>query len=141
MSGSTVVRGSGVFLDGRTCLALWQPLRQAIAEAQQRDGGAVRPEVAEAVEAMRQAASDHLTHQQVMSAMGRNRRTSVDIAPLLLRADRDDLTAAELGELLHCTPRHARRLATDAGVQPRASRPYRWAKADVAVLLEQRPPA
>lgn len=138
----TVVRGSGVFLDGVTCLHLWRPLRQAIADAQQRDSAVtVRPEVAAALEDMRQAASEYLTAQQAMSAMGRNRRTSADITPLSLGAEQDDLTATELADALRCTPRHARRLAAEAGIEPRAVRPYRWAKADVAVLLEHRRPA
>ena len=131
------MRSAGVFLDGRLCAALWPVLRQAVRDRQQMDGCAVRPAVAHALDAMREAASIYLATVN-MSAIGHDVRTSADIAAQWLRdEDRDDLDARQLADLLRCTPRHARRLAFAYGVEPRTSKPYRWARPDVAALIDR----
>lgn len=142
MSGSAVVRGTGVFVDGRVCVWLWHILRQhAVDQHHRNGGGGIRPEVVQAIEDMRLAALEYSTRQQAVSALGQVPRTSGDMESPCARAEQDDLTANELANLLHVTARHARRLAADAGIEPRATRPCRWSRADVAVLLEHRRPA
>ncbi|MCU1669505.1 MAG: hypothetical protein JWP40_2432 [Blastococcus sp.] len=140
MTDSTVVRGAGVFIDGRVCSWLWPALRQLTVDTQRRNGAGIRPEVTQAIEDMRAAALAYST-RQAMSVSGHVSRTSADMAATCARADEDDYTANELADALHCSPRHARRLATASGIEPRAVRPYRWRRADVAVLLEHRRPA
>lgn len=144
MSGSSsVVRGAGVFLDGRVCSLLWPALRQLTVDQQRRNGNGTgtRPEVVAAIEDMRMAALEYATQRQAMSVSGHVSRTSPDMAASCGRAEEDDFTANELADVLRCTPRHARRLAAAVGIEPRAVRPYRWARADVAVLLEHQRPA
>jgi hypothetical protein len=137
MSSSTVVRGSGALLGGDVCVAIWRIL-DAELRRRRRDGGLqIRPEVVAALECLRQAGSEYLSRS--MSAPGRIVRTSAD---LVRPSDRDrdnrDLSTARLAELLCVSPRHTRRLAQRHGITPVDGPPYRWSRADVAALLDQR---
>jgi hypothetical protein len=137
MSSSTVVRGSGALLGGDVCVTIWRIL-DAEMKRRRRDGGShIRPEVVAALECLRQAGSEYLSRS--MSAPGRNVRVSADLVPPSTREqDNRDLSTATLAELLCVSPRHTRRLAQQHGVTPVDGPPYRWSRAEVAVLLDQR---
>ncbi|MDQ1734608.1 MAG: hypothetical protein QOH56_859 [Pseudonocardiales bacterium] len=132
VSGSTVVSGAGAFLDGSVCEPLWRLVNDELSR-RRRDGGQVRTEIAQAVETLRLAASTYLA----LSRAGQIAGTSPDIGPLSEHAKpRRDLSTAELAALLHVTPRHARRLATEHGLTPTCPSPYRWSRIDVAALID-----
>jgi hypothetical protein len=129
---AVVVQHAGVFLSGAVCEPLWRLLAGEL-RRRAADGGTVRPEVGDAVEAMRLAASVHLAQQQ-MSAEGPVSGTSV---PALSLSNHDnELDTSGLAQLLHVTPRHVRRLAVRHGVPPTRCRPNRWSAADAAALVE-----
>ena len=129
-----MLRGTGVFLDGSVCEPLWRIIRAEL-NRRRGDGGMVRPEVAQAVEALRQAASEHLA----MSATGHVSRTSADLPAVSNHeAGQRDLTTQQLADLLHVGPRHARRVATKYGINPIDGPPYRWSRIDATALLEAR---
>ena len=134
MSSSGVLRGTGVFLDGSVCEPLWRIIRTEL-NRRRGDGGLVRPEIIQAVEALRLAASEYLT----MSAAGHVSRTSADLpAGLNHEAGQRDLTTQQLADLLHVGSRHARRVATAHGITPIDGPPYRWSRIDATALLEAR---
>ena len=134
MSSSGVLRGTGVFLDGSVCEPLWRIIRAEL-NRRRGDGGMVRPEVALAVEALRQAASEYLT----MSVAGHVSRTSADLPAVSNHeAAQRDLTTQQLADLLHVGSRHARRVATTYGITPVDGPPYRWSRIDATALLESR---
>lgn len=92
----------------------------------------MRPDVIDAVEALRVAASAHL-----MSSGGHVSRTSVDIGSSLQGDQRSDvLTTQQFADRLNVGPRHARRLAAEHGIT--SIGPGRWAAADAAALLDLR---
>lgn len=131
---SAVVTGVGAFVDGPACEPLWRVLSAEL-RRRQRDGGQVRPEIAEAVETLRLAASTYLA----MSAGGQLLRQSADIvAPLASdhRSARSELTTDQFAAHLAVTPRHVRRLAAEHGIEPISAN--RWSAADVAALAHSR---
>jgi len=123
-----------VFLDGSVCEPLWRIIRTEL-NRRLGDGGMVRPEIAQAVEALRQAASEYLS----MSAAGHVSRTSADLGAVSNHeVGQRDLTTQQLADLLHVSTRHARRIATNYGVTPVDGPPYRWSRIDATALLESR---
>lgn len=124
MTRSSVVSGSGAFIDGAACAPIWRVLNREIL-SRRSDGGEVRPEIAEAVETLRLAAA--------MSAGGPIPRTPTDIPAV----SKDELTTDEMAMRLGgITERHARRLARTAGVESISLN--RWRASDVALLAAQR---
>ncbi|WP_153531940.1 hypothetical protein [Actinomadura macrotermitis] len=121
-----MIEQGGVFLPGEVCARLWPVLRAELARLLQDDGGRVRPEVAEAMEALRAAALAHA------SANGRPGRTCADI-PSGWGRDPGLVTSGELAGRLGVSERHARRLAAAAGITS-AGRGL-WLAEDVAALV------
>lgn len=117
-----VIAAGGVFLPGGVCHPLWLALRAQI-DRQRADGGQVRPEIAAALDALRAAGLAYL------SANGRPSRTFADIGA---SSDRELLTTEQLAVRLGVSERHARRLASLAGIRPAARNA--WHRDDVAHL-------
>ncbi|MET7752592.1 hypothetical protein [Micromonospora sp. NPDC005367] len=127
---AAVIAAGGAFLPAHVCEPVWRVLRTAI-DRQRADGYQIRPEIADALDALRAAAVAHLTD---MSAHGRDLRTSEDLdasspSPALL-------TTAALAIRLGVTERHARRIATAEGIQPAARNA--WHREDVTALVARR---
>ncbi|MFI8106283.1 hypothetical protein [Streptomyces sp. NPDC086023] len=102
-----VIAAGGVFLPAEVCHPLWLALRAQL-NRHRADGGAVRADVAAALDALRAAGLNHL-----VSTSGHDERTSADIpAPL----ERGLITTEELAGRLGVTGRHARRLAAAEGI-------------------------
>jgi hypothetical protein len=125
---SMAVRHGGVFLDGAVCEPLWRFLRDAVGK-HQRDGASVRPELREALEALRLAAMDHLS----MSANGHPNGHLPVLEPL---SETQMITTGELAVMLGVSDRQARRIACAEGVMP----PSRgtWRRADALAMVERR---
>ncbi|WP_327008546.1 hypothetical protein OHA72_15595 [Dactylosporangium sp. NBC_01737] len=121
-----VIGAGGVFIPGHLCEPVWRALCAELAR-HRATGARVRPETAAVVDALRQAAADHLA---AMSAHGHEPRTSVDLDAS--SPQRALLTTGHLAARLGISERHARRLAAAAGIQP-ATR-NAWHPADVAAL-------
>jgi hypothetical protein len=126
-----VMRGAGAFLDGSVCEPIWRILNQALRE-RRRDGGMVRPDILEAVEALRTAASVHLV--QAMCVCGHVPRTSMDIALSSVCDEPDLLTTVDLARMLGVGDHHARRLAKTHNIAPAARNA--WRRADALALLD-----
>lgn len=124
---AAVITAGGVFLPGHLAEPVWRVLRDDILR-RQRDGGRVRPEVAQALNVLRAAALAHL------SANGPDLRTSADIAAESTPSP--VITTAELATLLRVSTRHARRIARSEGVAPVARN--LWAREDAAALVKRR---
>jgi len=125
---SGVVRVGGAFVDGAACAAIW-PILRAYMDARSRDGGQVRPEVAEAVAALRMAALEHAT-----SADGHGGRTSADMVPPLPQVL--TTTTQAMAVWLGVGSRQARRIAAAHGMCPLARDV--WATEDVRTLAASR---
>jgi hypothetical protein len=113
-------------LSAAACYPVWLALR-ADAEKRRRNGGSVRPEVAEALDALRAAAQIHLG-----SANVRNAGLAADIRT----GSSQDLTTGDLAAQLGVCERHARRLAHSAGVRSVAR--GLWRREDAAALVARR---
>lgn len=101
-----VLAAGGVFLPADVCHPLWLALRAHIA-ARRADGAQIRTDIAEALDAMRAAALDH------MSATGHPERTSEDIGA---SSTRGLVTTEALAGRLGVSARHVRRLAAHHGI-------------------------
>lgn len=121
--------GGGVLIPAGLADPIWRALRAHLSGLQ-RDGGRIRPEVAEVVEALRSAAMDH----HLASASGPEQRTFADIAAE--SSSSVVLTTEALAARLGVTARHARRLARAEGIHPIARNC--WARDDVAALTGTR---
>lgn len=121
---AAVIEAGGVFLPAAVCYPLWNVLRQHLAP-RLREGGHLRPGVAEAVEALRAAALADV------SANGPDLRTLTDISA---ESARGPVTTAALAGRLGVTDRHVRRLAAAEGITPLARGVWR---ADDAAHLER----
>ncbi len=91
-----------VTLPGAACYPVWLALR-ADAEKRRRNGGSLRPEVSEALAALRAAAQAHLGSADV-----RNAGLAADISA---ESSRGHLTTGDLAARLQVSERHARRIA------------------------------
>lgn len=116
-----VLHAGGVFVPASVCEPLWRALREQAARRQREDGVLLRADVAEVLDALRQAAAEHLA----MSARGPVSRTSADIVPASPRDPDDVLTTADMASRLHVTERHVRRRARAAGIDPIARNAWR----------------
>lgn len=126
-AAASLIGIGGVFLPGHLAEPIWRTLREDI-NRRQRDGGTVRPEIAQALDVLRLAALNHL------SANGPHPRTSADIPP---QSTTDRLmTTADLATRLRVTERHARRIAHAEGIKP-VTRNL-WDREDVAALAARR---
>ncbi|WP_338907075.1 hypothetical protein [Streptomyces nigra] len=106
-----VIAAGGVFLPAHLAYPLWHVLRAHV-DRHRTEGGAVRPDVAAALDALRAAALAH------MSANGHDARTPADIAA---QSAPDRLVTTEaLAGRLGVTGRHVRRLAVAEGITPAA---------------------
>ncbi|WP_405017384.1 hypothetical protein OHV05_10120 [Kitasatospora sp. NBC_00070] len=106
-----VLTAGGVFLPAEVCHPLWLALRAQL-DRHRGSGGQVRPEVADALAALRAAALNYAT-----SPDGHAGRTPADIdAP----STRQLVTTSQLATRLGVTERHARRLAASAQLAPAA---------------------
>lgn len=123
---AAVIAAGGVFLPAEVCHPLWLVVRAEL-DRRRRDGGQVRPEIADALTALRSAAIAHL------SARGQVPGTFADIAA---PSGRDLVTTTELATRLEVTERHARRIASSAGIAPAARNT--WHRDDVAYLMNLR---
>ena len=133
MSGTRVETGVRCITDGLTAGMVWRTVLQPWLAGQQ--GRSVRPELLEFIEQCRLAGMLD-AEQRSTSRIGPLSGTSPDMAALST-SDRDvDYTAAEIGEVLHCSTRHVHRLASAHGLTPRSGKPKRWTRADVAVLQQ-----
>jgi hypothetical protein len=132
---STHVTTAAALIEGAACEPIW---RIASAEIRRRqiDGGLVPPHVQRALEALRAAAQSHLNQQreQAMSARGQGFRAKADMTPE--SAVGELITTEQLADQLRVTARHARRLASEAGIEPAARNA--WRPTDVDALVIQR---
>lgn len=103
---SAVIAAGGVFLPAEVCHPLWLAVRAQLAR-HRADGGQIPPNIADALDALRAAALDHL------SMNGPTERTQADIEP---RSTRELVTTEALANRLGVTGRHVRRLAAQHGV-------------------------
>jgi hypothetical protein len=123
-----LIAAGGVFLPAHVCHPLWLALRAQL-DRHRGAGGRVRPEVAAALDALRAGALHHLA----TSPNGHTERTSEDTGA---SSDRELIRTEQLADRLHVTPRHARRLAAQAGVTPAARNA--WHPDDVQHLTRLR---
>lgn len=124
---AAVIGAGGVFLPAQVCEPIWRVLRAELAR-HTRDGGRVRPEVAQAVETLRAAAFNHV------STRGQDPRTYADMGAS--SEPRPLLSTADLASRLGVSERHARRIAHEEGIAPAARNA--WHRADVAALAARR---
>lgn len=124
---AALVAAGGVFLPAFLAEPIWRVLLEDI-QRRQRDGGQVRPEVAQALEVLRAAALAY------MSARGPDLRTFPDMAAE--STPKRLLTTADLATRLRVSERHARRIAKAEGIEPAARN--LWAREDVAALAVHR---
>lgn len=125
---SGVVRVGGAFVDGAACAVIW-PILRAHIDTRTREGGQVRPEVAEALAALRMAALEH-----AMSANGHRERTSADIPKSWELGP--TMTTGQLADRLGVGDRQARRIASAHGLRPVGR--GTWATEDVEALTASR---
>ncbi|MDX2703952.1 hypothetical protein PV350_13930 [Streptomyces sp. PA03-6a] len=125
-----IIEAGGVFLPASVCHPLWLALRTQLARSR-AEGGAVRPEIVSAMNALRSASLAH--HAGMSATNGQPERTFADIdAP----SDRELIRTEQLAVRLGVTQRHARRLAAWAGVTP--AKRNAWHPDDVAHLVRIR---
>lgn len=117
---AAVIEAGGVYLPPAACYPLWNLLRQELAR-HRANGGRVRPEIADALTALRAAALAHV------SANGPDVRTFTDIDA---ESSRGPITTADLAGRLGVTDRHVRRLAEAEGIEPLARGLWRREDAD-----------
>ncbi|WP_433361930.1 hypothetical protein ACQPZX_29405 [Actinoplanes sp. CA-142083] len=127
---AAVAIGGGVWLAPALAEPVWRALRAEI-ERRRADGGMVRPEVAQALDALREAALRYLT-----DANGPISRTSADIDPSSAASASAVLPTSTLADHLGVSPRHVRRLAKVEGIAP--LRRNQWAAEDAAALVARR---
>lgn len=125
---SVAIRYGGAVIDGASCEALWRFLRPAVTE-HERAGAQLRPEMREAVEAIRLAAMDHLA----MSAAGHVRGHRARLEPL---SDTSVVTTAEFAQIVGVVPRQVLRLAASNGLAPLARNA--WRRTDALSLATDR---
>lgn len=131
---SVPILTAAALIEGEACEPIWR-IVQAELRRLERDGGQVRPAIQRAVEVLRAAAQAHLS-QQAMSANGPLSSAIADITPESIP---ELVSTQELADRLHCTPRHARRLATKAGIEPAARSAWRTIDAN-ALVADRRTP-
>lgn len=124
---AALIAAGGVFLPGHLAEPIWRTLREDITR-RQRDGGRIRPEVAQALEVLRAAAMAYL------SADGHDVRTFADIGPESTAAPL--MTTADLAARLGVSDRHARRIAHAEGIKPVARN--LWHREDAAAMVARR---
>lgn len=126
---STHIPGKGVFLDAEVASMYWNLMRVRLA-AGRVDGGRVAPPVRMAQEALRAAVLE-------MSAMSADGRVSGLPADIAAGSTTGDLVSTQaMADRLGIGPRHARRLASEAGIES-AARDAWWAT-DVDRLATRR---
>lgn len=121
---AALVTVGGAFVPAHLAETVWRVMR---AELQRRrdDGGRIRPDVAQLLDVLRAAAMAHL------SLHGHDPRTFADLGPESQVKTRL-MTTEQMAVRLHCSTRHARRLAAEHGIEPVAR--DTWDREDVAVL-------
>lgn len=119
-------------IEGDACLDIWKVVNRELLK-HQRDGGLVRPSVRRALDELRAKGQDHLT-LQAMFAREHVSRPVTNIAPESVVTEL--LSTQGLADRLDCTPTHARRLASEAGIEPAARNA--WRPTDVDALVVQR---
>jgi hypothetical protein len=132
-----VLRVGGVFIPASACGPLWRTLLAEKRRRERETGASLRPDLVAVMEALRQAAADH--EAVSMSACGPIPRTSADtaatsVSPGPLGAGQ--LTTQQLALALQVTPRHARRMARAAGIDPVAR--DSWRASDLPTIKENR---
>jgi hypothetical protein len=125
---SLAIDHGGVFLACEVVEPLWRFLQSAI-RRHERDGGHVRPELREALDALRAGALNTIN----VRSSGHLSRTLADIEA---QSESQVITTPGLAGLLGVTDRQARRIAATAGIEP-ISR-GRWRRADALALAESR---
>lgn len=126
---AALVSTGGVFLPAYLAEPIWRVLRDAVS-VRLRDGGRVRPELAQAIEVLRAAAMAELVR-----ANGHDPRTSADLDPSS-EPSAGSLPTEALATRLGVSVRHARRVARAEGFAP--VRRNCWAREDVEALAAQR---
>lgn len=117
---AAVIEQGGVYLPAHACYPLWLAIRRDL-DRQRADGGRLRPDLVDAVNAIRAAAMSHV------SASGPDQRTFTDIDA---ESERGPITTADLAGRLGVTDRHVRRLAERHGIVPLARGLWRREDAD-----------
>jgi hypothetical protein len=130
---STHITTAAALIEGDACEPIWRIVRAELAR-HQRDGGQVRPSVQRALDALRGAAQAHL-EQQAMSVRGQGSRSIADIAPESVVGEL--VSTEQLADRLRVSARHARRLASEAGIEPAARNAWRPTDVD-ALILDRR---
>lgn len=126
---SARIHAGGVFIPDQLCEPIYRVLHREI-QSRRNGGGDVRPEILELCNNLRAAALEQA--QSFMSANGQRNGHLKDFEPLSEQA----LTTGQMATHLGVDPRHARRIAAAAGVQPIARNV--WAESDVAQLVALR---
>lgn len=128
------IDAGGVFLPGEVCEQLWRFVQREL-DRHRRDGGRVRPELAEAVLVLRQAAQAYLLAQQGMSAAGHDDGHATDLGGLWDQQPAT-VTTEQAATLLGVTSRHMRRIAEQEGIEPEA--PNTWNAGVIRSLASRR---
>jgi AraC-like DNA-binding protein len=119
---AAVIEAGGVYLPASACYPLWVVIRRELDRQRAgAEGGRLRPEVADAVNALRSAALAHV------SANGPELRTLTDIDA---ESGRGPITTADLAGRLGVSERHVRRLAAAEGITSLARGVWRRDDAD-----------
>lgn len=125
-----VIIAGGVLVSAEMCFPVFRALDEWAKEHERR-GAMVRPELRKVVETLRGAGMNH-----ILTADVRSERTSERTSPDIAASCEQALTTGAMALRLGVSERHARRLATVAGVAP-VSR-GRWHAEDVAALVAAR---
>lgn len=127
---AAVIEQGGAWLNAQACHRLWPFLRREL-DRHRADGGQVRPELVDAVNAIRAGAMFH------MSTTGPDQRTLADIDAASDRGA--PVTTAALAGRLKVTERHARRLAAAEGIRPLGRGLWRRTDADYLAANRRNP--
>jgi len=129
---STAITTAAAVIEGDACEPLWKIVRAEILR-RQRDGGAVRPSVQRAMDALRAAAQAHLA-QQAMSA---REHVPGPVANMAAESIPELVTTQAMADRLHVTPTHARRIAAATGIEPIARNCWRTTDVDALVTIRR----
>lgn len=129
---ATVIPTAGAFIDAVACRYYWELARADLAR-HQLQGGQIRPELRSAQDALRSVALAY-SQMSATSAVGHVSRSPADMAPESVSGGL--VSTRVLADRLGVGSRHARRIASAAGIQAAAR--DAWHSADVDQLISKR---